>query len=396
MSVVDPVETLRQWADGDVRAFSVQESLLLVDTESLEPLCAGEWATTTGRDHATSGPWASVELQQEQIVVTGLPQTTLADQLVAIRGGRELASRAAREVGGQVAALGTAPGRTVPHLVADAPHRRPAQYVGLTAAERPINGFHIQVGVASLEEGVVVLDRIRTWLPALLAISANSPFWQGQDTGFASYRYQASSRLPASGPPERFGSPLRYERQADLLRAIGLPQSEPMLNHDARICEDLPAVEVRITDVCLEPQDAAVVAVLVRALVETSARLSRTIHGAAPDVPASVLRAWSWVASRTGVEGRLIDPTVGTPSPAGDVLTRLLDLVRPVLAEYGEEQQVETVVADILRRGTGARRQRQAFAARNEPRDVVADALAATHGAADGVSSGSRDGGTAV
>lgn len=376
MTVLDPAAPVQHGARG-IRVFSVREGLLLVEPESLEPLPAGEWAA---QEAVTDGGHrVSAELQQEQLTVTAPPQTSLAGQLAAIRAGREAAARAATPVSGRVAALGTAPGAVVPHLVDDPHHRRLGEQFGLTVGERLVNGFHVRVGVSSAEEGIVVLDRLRIWLPALLAISGNSPFWQGQDTGFASYRYQALSRLPASGPTERFGSTTRYERHADMLRAAGLPQQDPLLYHDAGIVADGSAVEARVADVCLDPQDAAVVATLVRALVEVSVRLSVTIHGAVPGLPASVLRAWSWVASRYGVEDRLVDPTTGTPAPAGDVLARLLDLVRPVLTEYGEEQQVETVVADILRRGTGARRQRQAYAARHEPRDVIADALAATH-----------------
>ncbi|HEY4614317.1 MAG TPA: glutamate--cysteine ligase [Citricoccus sp.] len=376
MTVLDPAMAAQRGASG-IRAFSVSEGLLLVEPESLEPLPAGEWAAHS--PVADGGHRVSAELQQEQLTVTAPPQTSLADQLAAIRAGREAAARAAAPVSGRVAALGTAPGAVVPHLVDDPRHRRLGEQFGLTVEERLVNGLHVRVEVSCLEEGVVVLDRLRLWLPALLAISANSPFWQGQDTGFASYRYQALSRLPASGPTERFGSTARYERHAGLLRAAGLPQQDPLRYHDAGIVADGTAVEARIADVCLDPQDAAVVATLVRALVEVSVRLSVTVHGAVPGLPASILQAWSWVASRYGVEDRLVDPTTGTPAPAGDVLARLLDLVRPVLAEYGEEQQVETVVADILRRGTGARRQRQAYAARHEPRDVIADALAATH-----------------
>lgn len=75
----------------------------------------------------------------------------------------------------------------------------------------------------------------------------------------------------------------------------------------------------------------------------------------------------------------MIDPVTGTPVPAGDVVTRLLETLRPVLAEYGEEEHVETVITDILRRGTGARHQRQAYAARHDLRDVVAAAVETTH-----------------
>ena len=96
-------------------------------------------------------------------------------------------------------------------------------------------------------------------------------------------------------------------------------------------------------------------------------------------MPASLLRAWSWQASRTGVEDRLIDPATGAPAPAGDVVARFLEILRPVLTEYGEEEQVEAVITDILRRGSGARHQRQTYATRHDLREVVVAAVEAAH-----------------
>ncbi|QCU79109.1 YbdK family carboxylate-amine ligase [Citricoccus sp. SGAir0253] len=373
--------------DG-ARSVAVAESLLLVDPVDLTPVSAGDRAVQPedeGGD-GTTGHRLTAGRHQDQVEVSGPPQSSLAGLLHTIRAGREAVERAASRAGAGAVALATAPGRLIPHPAPGAHHRGLGGHLGPTGAERLVNGFRVRVAVASLAEAVSVLDGLRPWLPALLALSANSPFWQGQDTGYASYRYQAASRLPASGPPEHFGSPEAHRRHGELLRATGLPMDPPMLHQDALVREDGPAVEVRVADVCLDPRDAAVLAVLVRALVETTAR--RRGAGGPPDggasgipapVPASVLRTWCWLASRSGVDDRLIDPATGTPAPAGDVLSRLLDAVRPVLAEQpGEEQDVEAGVADILRRGTGARLQREAFAARQEVQDVVAAVRAAT------------------
>ncbi|MEX5258148.1 carboxylate--amine ligase, partial [Kocuria sp. CPCC 205281] len=96
-----------------------------------------------------------------------------------------------------------------------------------------------------------------------------------------------------------------------------------------------------------------------------------------PPTPVGVtaLRAWSWRAARSGVEAQLVSPTTGTPAAAGDVVAELLELLHPVLAEASEDEQVQAVVATILREGTGARRQREAYASRHDLHDVVADAV---------------------
>lgn len=363
---------------GAARPYGVEEELLLVHDVTLLPLPAGAWAATLRKQVAPTGHRVTVELQQEQLEVISPPRTTLAGQLAAIRIGRALADEAAARVGGRVVALPTAPGPVTPHLMPDPRYRRIGERFGLTAAEMLINGLHVHVQIDSRQEGVAVLDRIRVWLPTVLALSANSPYWHGTDTGYASYRYQALSRWPTSGPTDVFGSPEGYDRYRAALLATQVPLDAAMLYLDARLAEKYPTVEVRVADVCLSCEHAAVIATLFRALVETAARAWRR-GDRAPDVPASLLTAWSWRASHGGLEDELIDPATGTPRPAGDVVDRLLHLLRPVLAEYREEEAVTAVLGDILRNGAGSRHQRRAYAARHDFRDVVAHALEATH-----------------
>ena len=128
-------------------------------------------------------------------------------------------------------------------------------------------------------------------------------------------------------------------------------------------------------------------AALVRALVETAARQWR--EGKPPRrVSAAELRAWTWRASRFGVDGLLVSPTNGTLLPSGLVAAELLHLLKPVLDEYGEFDLVRTVVAAIVEHGSGARHQRQAYARSEDPADVVDIALST------GTPRGPREAGT--
>ena len=369
---------------GPTRTFGVEEELLLVDAVTLAPAPAGPDAVDAHAAGVRSSPatapahQVTTELQQEQIEVASPPLTGLAEQIAAIRQGRRLADAAARAVGARAVALASPVTAGAPHLVPAPRFRWLQERFGLVAAEQLTCGLHVHVGVGSREEGVAVLDRIRVWLPVLLALSGNSPFWYGRESGFSSYRYQAWVRWPTSGPTEVFGSVEEHDRQREALLRYGVPLDLGMIYFDARLSARYPTVEIRITDMCLDAEHAGVLAALGRALVETAARQWRA-GLPAPPVSAAQLRTWSWQASRDGVEGPLISPASGVPAPAADVVAELLAVVRPVLAEWDEAAQVESVVAGVLRDGSGARRQLAAHAARRDPLDVVRLALEATH-----------------
>lgn len=364
-----------------VRRFGVEEELLLVDATTLEPVPMAEQVLQLARHRTPSGHELTRELKQEQIEAVSPPQTTLTGQLAAIREGRALAEEAAARAGCRVVALPTAPGPLNPHLVSTPRFRQIRDSFGVTAAEQLTCGFHVHVEISSREEGIAALDRIRGWLPVILALSANSPFWRGADTGYASYRHQLWNRWPTSGPTEIFGSIAAYDRLSESLLATEVPLDRGMIYYDARLSESHPTLEVRVADVCLAAEHAAAIAALIRALVETAVRAWR--EGTPPEpTPGTLIRTWAWQASRDGVESSLIHPVTNKRAPAAEVLDSLLGHLRPVLDGYGETEAVATTIRQILNHGTGARRQRTAYARGQDIHDVIADAWAATHGRA--------------
>ncbi|WP_212746921.1 carboxylate-amine ligase [Sinomonas gamaensis] len=366
---------------ANLRSVGVEEELLLFDSASGTPAAAGEqvlmaWnSATASRTGFRSGePRLVAEVKQEQIELVGPPLVRHEDVEAAIRLGRRRLDEAALAVGVRAVPLATSPVPVRPHLTESVRYGRMAERFAVTLEQQLTCGFHIHVAVAGPDEGVAVLDRIRAWLPMLLALSANSPFWGGRDTGFSSYRYQAWSRWPTSGPSPVFGHAEVYRERVAAMLTSGVLLDAGMIYFDARLSDAHPTVEVRIADVCQDPAHAAMLAVLTRALVETAARQWQA--GLAPDdVPAELLRLWTWQASRFGVEGELVDPTTRTPRPAGDALAGLLSFVGPVLEEAGELTSVEDTVASILRDGTGARRQRLARALHGSPEGAVRDAM---------------------
>ncbi|NUP57886.1 MAG: YbdK family carboxylate-amine ligase, partial [Pseudarthrobacter sp.] len=184
------------------RTFGIEEELLLVDpgTGEAAPLAGALLDLYVRPLEAGAGPVLTAEFQQEMIEVVTPPHATLASLERDIIAGRAIAHQAAEDVGVRVAALGTSPLPADPHPVQLRRFRAMMEEYGLTAREQLTCGCHIHVSVESAEEAVGVLDRMRNWLPVLVALSANSPFWHGQDTGYASYRSQVWNRWPSAGP----------------------------------------------------------------------------------------------------------------------------------------------------------------------------------------------------
>ncbi|MFF1830354.1 glutamate--cysteine ligase [Paenarthrobacter sp. NPDC058040] len=341
-----------------MRTFGVEEELLIVDPVTGEPLALAD-ALLNGNQPQPAGTGLSYELKLEQIETQTRPCHSYAELLHQIRRGRAMANEAARKHGARVAALATSPLASTTHTTPDPRYAEMLERYGLTAHEQLTCGFHVHTSVESPEEGVVVLDHIRDKLAVLTALSANSPYWQGRHTGFDSYRIQAWNRWPTSGPSAVFGSLTAYRRMVNRLLDTGVLLDEGMIYFDARISRNHPTVEVRVADVCLRAEDAALIAVLVRALVETASL--EMLDGVEPSsVPTALLRMASWQASNVGLRGELLDFGEFRPEPAAEVVWALVDYLSPVLDDQGELGLVKSGVADILERGNGAHEQREA------------------------------------
>lgn len=386
-----------------MRTFGVEEELLIVDPGSGEPLALAD-ALLSGRKLAADdapdkprllqkqtrpacddGMGLSAELKLEQIETQTRPCLDYEELLRQIRAGRAMADEAAQRHGARVAALATSPLSLASHTTPDPRYARMLERFGLTAQEQLTCGFHVHTFIESQDEGVAVLDRIRDKLAVLIALSANSPFWQGVETGFESYRTQAWNRWPTSGPTAIYGSLSAYRRVVTRLLDSGVLLDEGMVYFDARLSRNHPTVEVRVADVCLRAEDAALIAVLVRALVESASREWHQGVEPAP-VPTVLLRMAAWQASNFGLRGELLDFGSFRPAPAAEVVRSLVDFLEPVLTENGEIDLVRQGVEEILSRGTGAAEQRcvrETVMEKSAPDDgglgaVVAHAVRAT------------------
>ena len=317
------------------------------------------------------------ELQLQQLETNTQPCHTLDELGREIRRCRALAADAAGHAGVQVAALGTSPVVVEPELTDTSRYKKMADAFGLTAYEQLTCGCHVHVQVSSAEEGIAALDRIGPWLAVLLALSANSPFWQGRDSAYASFRYQAWGRWPNAGPTGVFGSAQAYQDTVRQMVRTGTVLDSGMIYFDARLSERYPTLEIRISDVCLRADDAVLIAALARALVETAARAWRQDRPVR-EVRPELLRLAAWRASRSGMADVLLNPATGLPEQPAAVVGLLLEHISDALADAGDADTVTDLLAAVLQRGNGAAFQRSAYRRSGRLPEVVSSAAAAT------------------
>jgi glutamate---cysteine ligase / carboxylate-amine ligase len=353
------------------RSVGVEEEFLLVEPETGQPQAMAGTILRAAR------PELEAELQEQQLETNSRPCQSLDELDRELRGCRASATQAAERVGAHVVALATSPVPVEPSPVRSERYERMAADFGLTAQEQLTCGCHVHVGIESAEEGVAVLDRSGPWLAPLLALSANSPYWQGRESSYDSFRYQVWGRWPSSGPAGPFGTEQAYRETIKQMVATGTIIDPGMVYFNARLSDRYPTIEVRIADVCLRTGDAVLIAGLVRALVETEARAWRD-GKPAPRARTELLRLAAWRASRSGLDGDLLSPLTGKPEPAAAVVSALVDHCRDALADAGDAGAVAELLAALLARGNGASFQREEYRRSGNLPEVISRAVAVT------------------
>lgn len=350
----------------------MEEELLLVSPDDGRAIALADSVL-----RMTDEPRLDPELMRQQLELDTKPCTTIDELATELRLWRRKAAEAAEAAGANVAAIATSPMPVDTDVTWKQRYLHIAERFGLTAQEQLVCGCHVHVEIASPEEGVAALDRLRPWLPVLLALSANSPYFNGVDTSYATYRSQVVERWPSSGTPSHFGSYEEYRRVLDAMLDTDVLRDEGMVWFDARLSRTYPTLEVRVADVCLRWEDTVLLATLTRALVETEIAAWQREEPFVPPRP-ELLRLAKWTAARNGIEGQLLDPDTGKPSPAALVIGALVDRVTPVLAEWGELDVTQARLADVMGRGTGARVQRELRKRTDDPAALIREVVRQT------------------
>ena len=357
----------------------VEEEFFLVDPVTRRPVPAAADVLPGARALAGGEDDVQPELLQSQIEIGTSVCHTLEEVRTELERLRGSVSEAAAAVGCAIAALGSHPfaseeGSPVTPKPA---YLRLEHDYRLVTHEQQVCGCHVHVGVADPEMAVQIVNAARPWLPVLLALSANSPFWQGRDSGYASFRSEVWTRWPTAGTAGHFPSRAEYDQLVHDLLTVEAIDDPARIYWDVRPSARYDTVEFRVSDANLTIDDTVMVAGLVRALVKTCHR--HVSDGRQRPPPRTeLLRAATWRAARHGLDGTLVDLDNCRSRPAPQMVEMLVELVRPALEEADEWAEVDAQVRRVLAGGTGAARQRRAFTRRGRLEDVVDFALHTT------------------
>ena len=360
---------------ADIPTLGVEEEFLLVDPGSGAPVARNR---EVAEHAAQQGVDLQLELTSCQVeTATDVAHTTdeLRDQLLHLR---RTAAGAADRAGARLLAVGLPPTLPREFPITDKPRYRDiGDRFGMIAHEQGICGCHVHVAVPDRDAAVAVANRLRPWLPMLLALTANSAIYRTADTGHSSWRSVLWARWPSAGPPPHFGSAEEYDAAVQMLVQTDVIRDDGMVYWDVRPSADFPTVEVRVADVPATVAETVLFAALVRGAVMTA--LADEARGEPMPTPAPwALKAAYWKAARDGLDGVGVDLAGQTAVPVRTQLDRLVERVRPALEAAGDHRFVVDGLAAVAERGNGAMRQRQAWRRRHDVADVLAEAGAAT------------------
>lgn len=305
------------------------------------------------------------EMQQNTVEVGTRVCSTAAEVRDELERLRLEAAVAAESRGLRVVAAGTHP---FSHWAGQSytPERKylqiRAEYRQLADSQN-IFGMHVHVGVPAGTDRVRVMNVVRHYTAYLLALSASSPFFLGEDTGYSSYRSIMWRRWPRSGPPPRFRDEAEFHRLRDAFLHTGCIDAPGRLYWELRPHFEYPTLEFRAADVTPRLEDAVAIAALARAVVMGA------VEGELrePDLPDSLVLPFlvenAWRASRYGVEAEFVDQSTGSARavPVRDALRDLLERLEPMLRRVGDQSCIDALLV-LLERGTAADRIRRRMA----------------------------------
>jgi carboxylate-amine ligase len=346
--------------DGEPWTVGVEEEVMLLDPVTWMPASRSEEVLEALAP--AIGEHTAAETHGSVLELATAPHATVArvaEDLARLRAG--LADRLG-SMGMAAAVAGTHPLATWEDTEVSPGARYQFLYASMRelARREPTFALHVHVAVPDEHAALHALDGLREELPLLLALSANSPYWQGRDSGLASTRIPVFQAFPRTGAPRAFGTYEAYVEAIDvLIRCNAIPEPT-FLWWDARLQPRLGTIEIRIMDAQTRVGDTAALAALVQCLVRREALEHE--GGREPMAP-EVLEENRFLAARDGMDAKFVAPAAGTRRPAAERLAQTLRSCAPHAERLGCARELASVAA--LARHPGALRQR-ALASRPE------------------------------
>src|SRR6266478_5520429 len=263
------------------------------------------------------------------------------------------------------------------HITEGERYKQIIEDMQLLARANLIFGLHVHVGVPDREGAIHVMNQARYFLPHIYAMSVNSPFWVGQNTGLKGYRLKVFERFPRTGIPDSFESLSEYEDYCKLLVKTGCIDNAKKIWWDIRLHPFFDTLEVRVCDAQTRVDDTLAIAALIQVIIAKLFKLLRQ------NITFRIYRRRlldenRWRAARYGIDGKLIDFGKETEVEERSLLTELLEFVASEVNEFGTQREM-THIERIMREGTGADRQLATYARTHDIKAVVDHIVAETY-----------------
>ena len=257
----------------------------------------------------------------------------------------------------------------VQDIYPDERYRQVVEEMQMLARANLVFGLHVHVGIEDRNTAIHIMNSMRYFLPHILALSANSPFWMGMRTGFKSYRSKVFERFPRTGIPDVFANWSDYENFVSLLVKTGCIDNGKKIWWDVRPHPHFNTLEVRVCDIPMRLDETMALAALIQATVAMlydlhASNKSYRIYGRA------LIMENKFRASRYGLDGMLIDFGQEKEVPLRHLILEYLEMIDPVVDELGSRAEIN-YIHQMLEMGTGADRQLKVFEETGDLKKVV-------------------------
>jgi carboxylate-amine ligase len=288
-----------------------------------------------------------------------------------IRSIRQQIIGLARKNGLRLAAAGTHPFAQWrdQEIYPDDRYRMIVEDMKIVARANLIFGLHVHIGIEDRETAIHIMNAARYFLPHILALSANSPFWQGMDTGLRSYRCKVFDKFPRTNIPDLYSSWSEFENYVNLLIKTNCIDDAKKIWWDIRPHPYFPTLEFRVCDIPMRVDETIAIAALCQAIVAKLYRLHEQ-NLSFRHYSRALIMENKWRAARYGLGGKLIDFGKQSEVPVRDLICEILEFVSDVTGELDSKDEI-AYITRILDEGSGADRQLRVFSETGDLNRVV-------------------------